>query len=115
MDKTKIEDFADYRDFLKLRFGLLRAANPRISMQVCATRMNVSKSYVKAILDKKRQLALDRIPDAARAFSVSESDFSFFVFLVCKCTVNDLRMKQYFSDVLQFCKNKTSRDQPGIC
>lgn len=60
-------EFADYRDFLRERYGLLKAANPKLSCRGFARKAGIaSPAYFNMVVSAQRQLTLDSARKVAK-------------------------------------------------
>jgi uncharacterized protein (TIGR02147 family) len=80
---NSIYDYTDYRTFLRDRFAQLKAKNPSFSYRAFNRMAGVkSSSFLKLVIDGKRNLADDGIRMIAEGFRLSEPDRRYFECLV---------------------------------
>lgn len=93
-------NFPDYRDFFKHRFESLRSQNKHFSLQSCAKRAKISKSLLQFLLQKKRHISLDKIPDIARCLKLN-LDEEYFVYLqLCKNSSRNPVVQAHFEKIM---------------
>jgi uncharacterized protein (TIGR02147 family) len=96
-----IGQFPDYRDFLKEKFLFEKSKKYAFSLQFCADKLNVSKTFVKLVLDKKRHFSIDTIPSLWELFKLDPKERLYFTFLFCKTISHNELLKGHFDLILQ--------------
>lgn len=99
--EPKIRGYQDYRDFLRERFDYLKSLKPKsVSLEIFARKTEISKTYFRYVLTRKRHITLDKIPVFSKAFGFTREEKQYFTFLVCKNISRDAEMAEYFDYVL---------------
>ena len=96
-----IGQFPDYRDFLKEKFLFEKSKKYAFSLQFCADKLKVSKTFVKLVLDKKRHFSIDTIPSLWDLFKFDSKERLYFTFLFCRSISNNAQLKTHFDLILQ--------------
>lgn len=75
--------YSDFRRYLSDRYIKEKTSNPSFSYGVLARKAGIpSRSYIKLILDGKRNLSMKTIPKLAIAFSLNRFESEYFEILV---------------------------------
>ncbi|WP_413586034.1 hypothetical protein [Bdellovibrio sp. HCB274] len=98
---VKIESFSDYRDFLKTKYMESKAKKQTFSLQHCATQLQVSKTFVKFVFDKKRHFTFGTLPFVWILFKLTPKEQLQLTFLFCQTVAEDKVLKSHFTAVLQ--------------
>ncbi|MBO9667552.1 MAG: hypothetical protein J7501_12155 [Bdellovibrio sp.] len=102
-----IGSYPDYRDFLKEKFVQEKAKKYTFSLQFCADKLDVSKTFVKLVLDKKRHFSLDTLPLLWDLFKLTEKERMYFTFLFCRTICRNELLKHQFDFVMTNIENDT--------
>lgn len=98
--RLAVANYSDYRDFLKARFDELKAGSPKFSLLYCAKRSGISKSLLQFVLQKKRHIALDRLPGLIKILRLSKEEEAFLYLLATKNTSKSPHIKLHFESIL---------------
>ena len=98
--KPDVTAHQDYRDFLKDLFEYEKKKKPKFSSQFCASRLGTSKSYLKLVIEKKRQMRMRKISLIWELFKLSPFEQQYFTLLFLKTTADDQKLIEYFDNVL---------------
>ncbi|WII73932.1 TIGR02147 family protein [Bdellovibrio sp. 22V] len=100
-DMTSIYEYREYREFLHDKFIFLKSTYKKMSLEFLAKKIGISKSFMKMVLDGERHLAIDKLANVAKAFELSRSEKSYFVFMACQNMMEDKEMSSFFEDILK--------------
>ncbi|WP_413558949.1 hypothetical protein [Bdellovibrio sp. HCB209] len=103
----QIGNYPDYRDFLKEKFSVEKAKKYSFSLQYCADRLHVSKTFVKLVFDKKRHLSMDTLPRLWDLFKLDDKERLHLTFLFCHTISDSDLLKHQFEVVMQNVQNET--------
>jgi len=115
--KTDVFQYMDYRQFLRDAFSERKTTSRSFSYRYFADKAGVgSPSYLKAVMDGKRNLTSDTARGFARAFGLNRQEVRFFVVLVA---LNQARTTKdrahYFEELSRITKfretKKLEKDQ----
>ncbi|WP_413559430.1 hypothetical protein [Bdellovibrio sp. HCB209] len=95
-----IGDFTDYRDFLNFKYKEAKAKKASFSLQYCATQLQVSKTFVKFVFDKKRHFTFPTLPLVWELFRLTPKERMQLTFLFCFTVSEDPTLKSHFKGVL---------------
>ncbi len=107
---NRINEYDDYRLFLKDRFLVVKRERPVYSYQYCARKLGLTRSYLAHLFALKRHITIDRISKFAEVFRLSRGEKEYFTFLFLKNTTLDSDMSAYFDDVLSTLKCRWKSD-----
>ncbi|MGE0171470.1 MAG: TIGR02147 family protein [Oligoflexales bacterium] len=80
--QVSILDFSDYREFLANYKARRTVAGKKISFESIGKKVGMTKVGIKYIIDKKRHIADEKIPDFSKFFRFSTSEKKYFGHLV---------------------------------
>ena len=102
MEKLKILEFQDYRDYLRsLVDEKKQLLKNRFSFQIFSQSLALSKSYLKMVIDKKRHISIERIFQISSYFKLSNVENQYFIFLFLKNTSKNKNIVSFFETILQ--------------
>ena len=78
----RIEDYLDYRDFLKDFYQDRKARSAFYSYRVFASQVGIDTSYLAKVIMKKRHIAAKSVAKVARYCGLSGREVEFFEALV---------------------------------
>ncbi|UYL08568.1 hypothetical protein B9G69_016105 [Bdellovibrio sp. SKB1291214] len=104
---THIGSYPDYRDFLKEKFVAEKTKKYSFSLQYCADRLQVSKTFVKLVFDKKRHFSMDTLPRLWDLFKLSDKERLHLTFLFCHTISDSDLLKIQFELVMRNVQNET--------
>lgn len=99
--------FPDYRDLLKEKFAAEKAKKYSFSLQYCADRLQVSKTFVKLVFDKKRHFSMDTLPRLWDLFKLTHKERLHLTFLFCHTISDSDLLKNQFALVMKNVENET--------
>ncbi len=101
--KPRIPDFrtAGYREYLRALFAHQKRVQPNFSHQYCAIRLKTSRSYLKHILEGRRNLGFEKIAAVGKLFKLSEIENHYFSILVMRDLLPEGMTRSYFDTVLR--------------
>lgn len=102
-----IGEFTDYRDFLNFKYKQAKAKKPSFSLQYCATQLQVSKTFVKFVFDKKRHFTFPTLPLVWELFKLTPKERMQLTFLFCFTVSEDVTLKAHFQSVLNGIEQET--------
>ncbi|MEK2689624.1 hypothetical protein [Bdellovibrio sp. GT3] len=100
-----ISKYTDYRDFLKDRYKDAKLKKVTFSLQYCATQLQVSKTFVKFVFDKKRHFTFGTLPLVWDLFKLTPREQIQLTFLFCHTVAEDVALKSHFKAVLNGIEN----------
>jgi uncharacterized protein (TIGR02147 family) len=96
-----IDDYLDYRDFLKDFYLEKKARSPYYSYRVFATQVGIDTSYLAKVIMKKRHIAAKSIPKVAKYCGLTGRDAECFETLVnFGKAKTDRQSRMYFEKLL---------------
>lgn len=101
-----IYGYGDYRDALFDRFLQKKEKDPKYSYQFLASRLNVERSYIPKVFQKKRHVALDKLIPFARALGMTTVERQYIVFLHLANLANEPELAKYFRSILKVMKKQ---------
>ncbi|QLY25218.1 MULTISPECIES: hypothetical protein [unclassified Bdellovibrio] len=102
-----IGSYPDYRDFLKEKFVAEKTKKYSFSLQFCADRLHVSKTFVKLVFDKKRHFSMDTLPRLWDLFKLSDKERLHLTFLFCHTISDSDLLKHQFEVIMRNVQNET--------
>lgn len=99
--------YSDYRDFLKFKYKEAKAKRATFSLQHCATQLDVSKTFVKFVFDKKRHFTFPTLPLVWALFKLTPREQMQLTFLFCFTVSEDVTLKSHFKRVLDGIESNT--------
>ncbi|MDD4976917.1 MAG: TIGR02147 family protein [Bacteriovorax sp.] len=99
-ERPIIIEFSDYRDFLKKVFEWEKYKRPGFSYEYCARKLETSKSYLKQVFDKRIHVDLNRIPQIAKLFNISDFEHQYLIVMLLENQVKVQELKKHFKQVL---------------
>jgi len=100
MERPEITLFTDYRVFLKSVFEWKKNKKKEFSYEYCARKINVSKSYLKQVFDKKIHVDLNRVPQLAKLFNSTDFEYQYLVVMLLENQVKVPALKIHFKKIL---------------
>lgn len=98
----KIQNCVDYRDYLKFQVAKKKSSPTKsFSYQGFATKVGVSKTYLKLVVEKKNHASLDRLFDICTYFDLTDFEMQFIVFLFLKNTSETKKSIHFFNSILK--------------
>lgn len=97
----EIQACKDYRDFLKFQVEKKKESTKSFSYQAFASKIGVSKAYLKLLIEKKSHASLDRIFDIVHYFKLLRFETQYLVFLFLQNTSKAGNAKQFFTFILR--------------
>jgi hypothetical protein len=113
-EQKKFLEYSDYRDLIKDKFVDLKVRHKKISLEGVASRIGISKSFLKMVIDKERHLAVDKLTKVSKVFGMSADEKNYFIFLALKTIVNDKDMEDFFNNLLLTLKAQQGVRFPNI-
>lgn len=110
MQENNFYDYNDYRLLMRKKFEFLKASRKKMSLEVVADSIGISKSFFKMILDQERHISIDKLSGVARAFNMDRNERNYFIFLACKNLVEDPNMDEFFGNILRVLKAQKGAD-----
>lgn len=109
---VSIFNYVDYREFLKDFFQAKKSANPHFSFQVFAIQAGFkSRSYIKLVMDGKKNITEDSIEKINKVLGLKESAFNYFKDLVAFNQARTLHLRNvYFEKLLSYNKRTVARN-----
>jgi uncharacterized protein (TIGR02147 family) len=98
--------YGDYRDALCDRFLLKKETDSKYSYQFLASRLNVERSYIPKVFQKKRHVALDKLIPFARALGLSAVEREYLVFLHLANVANEPELTKYVRSILRIMRRQ---------
>lgn len=98
--RNEIYEFEDYRDFLFSRFESLRSKRKIYSFQWLGNKLEVSKTFVKLLLSKKRHIDLERVPQLSQVFKLTREEENYLTLLICKGRTEKTKIGDFFKVAL---------------
>jgi hypothetical protein len=102
-----IGSYPDYRDYLKEKFVAEKTKKYSFSLQFCADRLHVSKTFVKLVFDKKRHFSMDALPRLWDLFKLSDKERLHLTFLFCHTISDSDLLKHQFEVIMRNVQNET--------
>jgi uncharacterized protein (TIGR02147 family) len=104
--------YLDYREFLKDFFHEKKSVNPHFSYQVFAAQAGFkSRSYIKLVMDGKKNMADDSIKKLNSALRLPEKSFDYLKDLVAFNQARSLQLRNvYFEKLLSYNKRNAARN-----
>ena len=99
-DRPEITSYSDYRDFLRDLFSFEKARRKPFSFQYCAKRLGTSKSYLKLVIEKRRQISMAKVSLIWKLFRLNEFEQQYFTLLFLRATAADARLEKHFDLIL---------------
>lgn len=96
-----IVKYKDYRDFILDKVQENKKKTNIFSFQMMASKLGTTKSYLKLVIDKKRQISLEKVVPTCKLFKLSDFERQYFIFLYLKNTVQDQGVKIFFEHILK--------------
>jgi uncharacterized protein (TIGR02147 family) len=98
--------YSDYRDALFDRFLLKKETDSKYSYQFLASRLNVERSYIPKVFQKKRHVAIGKLIPFARALGLSALERQYLVFLHLGNVANEPELTKYVGSVLKILRRQ---------
>jgi len=104
-------NYMDYREFLRDFYTSNKAENAEFSYKILADKAGFkSKSFIKLVIDNKKNLTADSIPRLNRVLKLKKKAFSYFNDLVAFNQAKSLKMRNYyFSRLFSYRKRNPGR------
>jgi len=104
--------YLDYREFLRDFFSEKKKLNPHFSFHVFADQAGFkSRSYLKLVMDGKKNMADDSVKKLNRALRLPEKAFDYFRDLVAFNQARKLHLRNfYFEKLLSYNKRTTAKN-----
>lgn len=96
----EIQTYSDYRDFILACITEQKLNKTNFSYQHVANRLGTTKSYLKLVVDKKRQMSLNKVIPLCEYFKLSDFERQYFIFLYMKNTVKNAEIREFFNSIL---------------
>lgn len=94
-------EYDDYRRLLSDKFKILKATQKKMSLEMIAKKIGISRSFLKMIMDKQRHISIDKLASVAKAFKMDRHEKNYFIFLACKALVKDSDTEDFFGNILR--------------
>lgn len=98
--KTIVE-YEDYRDFILDKLQERKKKSKVFSFQLISSKLGTTKSYLKLVVDKKRQISLEKVVPICKLFKLTDFELQYFIFLYLKNIVKDQVVKTFFEHILK--------------
>ena len=96
-----IFNYFDYRDYLRDFYSEAKERNKYFSYQLMADKAGFkSKSFIKLVIDGKKNLSQDSLPKINLVLKLNEKAFAYFDDLVSYNHAKSLKMRNYFFERL---------------
>jgi uncharacterized protein (TIGR02147 family) len=96
-----IFNYFDYREYLRDFYSEAKARNKYFSYQLMADKAGFkSKSFIKLVIDGKKNLSQDSLPKINQVLKLNEKAFAYFDDLVSYNHAQSLKMRNYFFERL---------------
>lgn len=96
----EIFGFPDYRDYLRVLYERDKATRgSKVSLELYARKLGISKSHFRFIIVRKRHISLDQIPKVAKVFGLNRKAKETLTYMVCRHLSRDPEIRKFF-DVL---------------
>jgi len=95
--KPQLEEFADYRDYLRERLAFEKERNSNLSLHFFARKMKVSTSFLSVLLAKKKHLSLDTLYAVADYLQLEGTERIHLILMVLEITAKSEAQTKYFA------------------
>lgn len=101
--------YSDYRVYLSDCVDWKKAVSSKYSYGYFAKELGTTKSYLKLVTSRKRNMSIDKVIKVSKIFKHSLPERHYFVFLFMENRSDDAEVKAYFRSIL---KNFTPGGEP---
>ncbi len=99
--KPNLYDYKDFRQYLKDLYAFKKSITPSFSTRIFAQKAGFgSHSYLKMVIDGKRNLSLKSLKKVAKALGLDRKESSFFAALALYNQASTEKDKDYYFDKL---------------